>query len=277
MPVIYYDHLIYLVVSLEILLNISVKRDSLISVKLMLKEFVMNISLLYDEFIMVSGIHDLLHLVECTEKFGPLNITNCFQFEELNRSITLLINGKDLIGEEFYKLFTIAQSLSYFIGQYKFQNQALIKFIEKHQVIKSSNIKKIAGNQIKVSCSIVQENNPEISNLIQDLTSEILKNLPTISRCYYGNILFTDETNPSKFCDSFVKEKDSETYGSIKRLVYSKDKIFVVIQKYIFFNDLFCNQKYPEVKSRGFICKSSSVLFLRNINSLEKGFFLQNQ
>ena len=141
MQAVYYEHLINLVLSLEILFNVVVRRDALKTVKSLLFDFVRNINVLYDDFIMVSGVHDLIHLVECTEKFGPLNITNCFQFEELNRAIVLLINGKDLIGEEYFKLFTIAKSLSYFISQDKFQNEALVRFIEKHQIIKSSNKK----------------------------------------------------------------------------------------------------------------------------------------
>jgi hypothetical protein len=34
---------------------------------------------------MLSGVHELLHLVECTIQFGHLNSINCFPFEEVNR------------------------------------------------------------------------------------------------------------------------------------------------------------------------------------------------
>jgi hypothetical protein len=61
---------------------------------------------------MLSGVHELLHLVHCTKKFGPLNLVNCFQFEELNRKILGVIHGKDLIGEEFIKMFFTVQNLS---------------------------------------------------------------------------------------------------------------------------------------------------------------------
>ena len=60
---------------------------------------------------MLSGVHELLHLVECTRNFGPLNNINCFPFKELNQKCIGSIHGRDLIGEEFIKLFSIMQSL----------------------------------------------------------------------------------------------------------------------------------------------------------------------
>ena len=73
-----------------------------------IKEFLKELENLYDSKIMVSGVHELIHLVDCTKEFGPLNITNCFQFEELNRKFMRFVHGKDLIGEEFIKTFSTA-------------------------------------------------------------------------------------------------------------------------------------------------------------------------
>jgi hypothetical protein len=50
---------------------------------------------------MLSGMHELLHLADCTKHFGPMNVINCFPFEEVNRKILRIISGKDLIGDEF--------------------------------------------------------------------------------------------------------------------------------------------------------------------------------
>ena len=52
---------------------------------------------IYPNEVMLYGLHELLHLVDCTEEFGPLNFINSFQFEILNRGILGLIHGKDLI------------------------------------------------------------------------------------------------------------------------------------------------------------------------------------
>ena len=102
----------------------------------MLNDFVNQLSKLYGEDIMVSGFHELLHLVECTKQFGPFNSTNCFQFEELNRKVVQLIKGKSLIGEEFYKLFVVAQSLSAFVNNIQFSNPLIAKFIAQYSKIR---------------------------------------------------------------------------------------------------------------------------------------------
>jgi hypothetical protein len=48
---------------------------------------------------MLSGMHKLLHLADCTKIFGPMNVMSCFPFEEVNRKILRIISGNDLIGD----------------------------------------------------------------------------------------------------------------------------------------------------------------------------------
>jgi hypothetical protein len=98
---IFYTNITKFVVALEFLLNREMKRQNLEVVKQIFKLFVKEVEEIYPENIMLSGMHELLHLVDCTKRFGPLNLVNCFQFEELNRKIGNLIFGKDIIGDEF--------------------------------------------------------------------------------------------------------------------------------------------------------------------------------
>jgi len=219
----YYENLINLVIPLEILLSSSIRRDALNTVDSMLNDFVNQLSKLYGEDIMVSGFHELLHLVECTKQFGPFNSTNCFQFEELNRKVVQLIKGKSLIGEEFYKLFVVAQSLIAFVNNIQFSNPLIAKFIAQYSIIKSSNKKKDVENNIQniiVSCKIQYLKNPVFSNLINDYNNSNITDIPTIKRFYHNNILYTDETNESKFCDHFIKDKSTNNYGSIVAIIY---------------------------------------------------------
>ena len=87
---------------------------------------------------MLSGVHELLHLVRCTENFGPLNGCCCFEFEELNRLLLKLIKGNDLIGEEFIKLYSFLTVLNSFssatITYSKFK-----QFIIKNAAISKNN------------------------------------------------------------------------------------------------------------------------------------------
>ncbi len=43
---------------------------------------------------MLSGTHELIHLIDCTKDFGPLNNINCFPFEEMNRKFLSCIKGE---------------------------------------------------------------------------------------------------------------------------------------------------------------------------------------
>jgi hypothetical protein len=70
---------------METLLSRKISRESLVIVRKILINFVKEAQEIYPADIMVSGMHEILHLVDCTLNFGPLNCINSFQFEELNR------------------------------------------------------------------------------------------------------------------------------------------------------------------------------------------------
>lgn len=95
---------------------------------------------------MNSGVHELVHLVKCTESFGPSNTTSCFVFEELNRKVLNFIKGKNLIGEEFIKVFSVAQSLYSNLNIFDTSNKNIASFIDNNSQLKTSNRK----NQIQL-------------------------------------------------------------------------------------------------------------------------------
>jgi hypothetical protein len=74
----YYQHLMLLVIAIENLLKPKIKRSELQIIHLTLIKFVEQFEELYPERSMLSGVHELWHLVQCTENFGPLNGFNCF-------------------------------------------------------------------------------------------------------------------------------------------------------------------------------------------------------
>jgi hypothetical protein len=80
-----YENLKKFVIFLEVLLSPVIHIDELKKVDNLIQDFVSELSELYDEKVMLSGTHELLHLEDCTLAFGPLNFINLFQFEELNR------------------------------------------------------------------------------------------------------------------------------------------------------------------------------------------------
>ncbi len=66
----YFNHLLLLVISLQHLLQKKIDRKDLNKIDRMLHSFVNQLETLYDEHIMLSGVHELLHLVEITKTIG---------------------------------------------------------------------------------------------------------------------------------------------------------------------------------------------------------------
>lgn len=67
LPHIYYENLILLVIALELLLSPSIVRNDLEVLNQIFKRFVKQCSEIYPSENMLSRMHELLHLVQCTE------------------------------------------------------------------------------------------------------------------------------------------------------------------------------------------------------------------
>jgi hypothetical protein len=112
-----YQHPKIFIILIEALLAPEINVDYLKKVEFILIEFVRGLATFYPKNIMLSGVHELLHLTQCTLDFGPLK----------NRKLLRFIHGFDLVGEELIKIFTTAQVLSTFAVHVK--NKELKEFI----------------------------------------------------------------------------------------------------------------------------------------------------
>lgn len=146
----YYENFILLVISMEILLSKEITFQMLEFLQCIIVKFVKQCSMLYPSQIMLSGMHELLHVVKCTYDFGPMNSLSCFQFEEMNRKLKNLIKSKNLVGDEFIKLFSILQALGSFVNSIDFSNEDLLKFVTKHSQVKTSNKKYFESKEHKI-------------------------------------------------------------------------------------------------------------------------------
>ena len=95
---------------------------------------------------MLSGMHELLHIVDCTISFGPMNSVCCFQYEEINRKILHLIHSNDLVGAEVLLNFSVLQSLESYCES-NTSNEKFNEFILKHKIVKTSNKKRISKDE----------------------------------------------------------------------------------------------------------------------------------
>ncbi len=116
------------------MLEKNIRRADLNDIHHILLDFVQEAEQLYGVNIMLSGMHELLHLVQCTKDFGPIKGVSAFQFEEMNRGLVSLIDGKDLVGDEFLKVFSVAQALKTYVEKFVVNNN-IKSFIRKFSAL----------------------------------------------------------------------------------------------------------------------------------------------
>jgi hypothetical protein len=266
-----YNHITLFVIALEFLLSPRIKKQELDTIQNIMEEFVRNFGKLYDETAYSSGTHELLHLVECSRKFGPLNLCNSFPFEELNRKIASMIFGKDLMGEEFIKLYSSAQALSFFNSRVKFTNDSLNEFFTKTFFIKTSNRKKFGSSEgLVIKCDTSSETNNFFSQLLIENGFFVSGQLKTLGPCYFNGICYTDTRNSSRFADFCVFDTKKKKYGLIQRLVVYEKNVLTINQQIL---DCLPIQIRPGIKSKTLTCRKITSYFVSSIENLEKCFF----
>lgn len=215
----YYNHLKLLVISLVTLSMRIIKKDNLVHVENVLFKFVSNLKILYSEQILTSSFHELLHMSDLTKHFGPLNVTCLFQYEEVNRKISSFIKGKDLIGEEFIKIFTVAQYLTKMSNYIYKKDDNIRSYFEKHLIIKTSN--RIETNfSIKYTDKFIKIQDQSIRNAIYEFNNTHVKTIFITKKVKFKNIKINTKSRSKRFFNSCVMDKSTSSIGLIQNIVY---------------------------------------------------------
>jgi hypothetical protein len=212
LPLDHYENLAKLVLFLEVILAPTILKDDLEIADLLITEFVSELSSLYQPSIMQSGVHELLHLCQCTLDFGHLHQTSCFQFEEINRKILNSVRGQnlpddelpneDLIGDDFIKLFFTAQCLCTF-NKLPHDTQ-LSDYIRKHCNFGTSNrTSSLVSQSVYSTMGSIPTVSSDVSYLkaFEKETKQQVLSLELYDKLLVDNIVYTTNTNPAKNCD----------------------------------------------------------------------------
>ena len=230
-----------LVIAMEKLLSPRINKNELDVVHKILLKFVEEMEILYPERSMLSGVHELVHLVKCTQNFGPLNYCNCFEFEELNRKLLTLIKGNDLIGEEFIKLFSLAKALSAYSS--KINCSKLKKFINENAALKTSIIGKTR---------IIKDET--VSKLVQEFDGSLIEDLVVSYSVEFNGVKYTTTSKETKFCDYCISTNEND-FGFIKYFIKTDKFVLVLCQRIVKINEPFFYEKtFKNNKSELFIC-----------------------
>lgn len=212
----YYEHLLLLIISIERLFSKQIEKIILPKIHQMLRQFVLELEMLYDKHLLVSGTHELLHLVECTISQGPRNDTSLFEFEELNRKITTSIKGQSLVGDEFIKKWSVSLNLSAEINLLNAKDDCNIfyDYIRKTFKIRSSNDKNSYdsinfryGKIRHIDFFDLEVNLLELvckSYKIESQTEAELENIESYFNIYLNTIQYSIYDSTTKFCNSVI-------------------------------------------------------------------------
>lgn len=256
-----YKNLIRLVIFFEVILSKEINFDKLDLAQNLIQEFVKEINVIYKDNILLTGVHELLHLVECTRKFGPLNLINCFPFEELNRKFLGFIKGKDLIGEEFIKIFSTLQTLCNLNDSFKFTNLQLSEFVKSELNIKSTNKKKLNedNNCFKLSGYFESNNQTRYTHII-----------------FKGIVYHSDSFNNNsseiskKRNDSCIFSKEKNKYGIIEYFYIENNRPYAVCKEIILLEKTFFIEDIPELKSELTCCDITKQFFITKCEKMTK-------
>jgi hypothetical protein len=269
LPFDYYENLKKLVLFVETILAPAINIDQLNSVNEIIIEFVKEASNLYPADVMLSGMHELLHLVDSTHDFGPLNVINCFQFEELNRKLMRFIHGHDLIGEELIKIASTTQILSMFSKDIK--NLQLQQYITTRLNFKSSNTKKLNAklSQIKLLDKVKLLTEPLYISALEKYFGFTIENINVCQKIKFNGIKFSSSKILTKRCDScFISIKNE--IGLIDYFLVDENKIFCLSRKVVPICNSIYLKNYPNTKSNLFVSYISDEIFVEEIINIRK-------
>ncbi|CAF0938082.1 unnamed protein product, partial [Brachionus calyciflorus] len=229
----YYENFILLVIIFENLLARSIEKNNLVIIHDLIIKFVKQSSEIYPPEFMLSGMHELLHLVQCTLDFGPINLVSCFQFEELNRKLKNLIKGKSKIGDEFIGLFTLIQNLESYVSKTSFSNDSVYNFVRKNSKVRCANVK-YTNNKEKNLIFVGRK--LKKSEFAYSYLVNIGLNI-SISDVFYKSVnvnmtKFTTINNESKRCD-FCVITNNMRYGFIYFLKKSNNTVYAVVRELV--------------------------------------------
>ena len=92
-PELYFEHHKLLVLGLYLLNQRSISENMIVLASQLLNEYVSQFEVLYGLEHMTCNLHQLLHLSDVVLDLGPLWVSSCFPFEDLNGKLKKLVKG----------------------------------------------------------------------------------------------------------------------------------------------------------------------------------------
>jgi len=265
-----------LVLFLETILSRKIDVERLKRVEIFLIEFVSELESLYTTSIMLSGVHELLHLTDCTIDIGPLNSTNCFQYEEMNRKLLRIIYGNDLIGEEIIKIFLGMQILSSYSNSTL--NLKLKHYIETRELFKTSNKKRIRhlAEDLIVMKKVIPSTNFQYLEAFSKFIGSPITEISISDKVVFNDIPYSSHYNKTKRCDACFISKKNGMIGLIECFLVYDNSVYVLAKRIASLFNSFYAPACPEIRSSMSYCSISNQLFIEDLKNITKAVYIQS-
>lgn len=232
LPKKYFQHWMLFVTAIFKLLQERITTVELEQADICLRLFVRDIKKLYGDSEYTYNVHNLLHLVLCVRRWGPLWATSAFPFENYNGFLANCVHGSNNQAIEMIKNLRLAQ----------------------------------AARAIKIACGEKEKSHVDTLNItllsaarnhldfINDYEKEIFKsqNINTTDICIHGraNIrgrIYTSEIyKPTKTNSGFIKIKihGEVIYGSVRFFCEYNNCFLLMVQRFsINYNQMFVHEE----------------------------------
>jgi hypothetical protein len=213
----YFLHLSLLASGVHLLSSNNINPDSIRVAKSNLIDFVHQFKNLYGERNMSSNVHDLLHLSDFCERFGPLYQFSCFSFESLNKEFFNLTQGTTKYEVQIANNFQVFKSLgtNYYNGSI---NHPKVKLLIESLLFNQNQEEQTIGTNIKIDKT-------QSNTVLKLFFGNTYEHVEFKKYIYKGKTKLSTIYSNYKTCDYLImfKNDNINKYGCINYISVSKE------------------------------------------------------
>lgn len=220
----YFQHWLLLVIALFNLLQKPIRiNPDLKQTEILLKLFVRDIGELYSDREYSYNVHQLLHIVLCVKRWGPLWATSAFSYENYNNVIATCVHGSKHLGQEIIHNLSLVQGLQILRCQCQ-QNRSTSG---------NDNSQQISNYSLLGKCKEVIDANDIEIKLIES-KGLCFKDLHFYARTKINNEIYTSEiykiTRTNSYTVQVILNDNSITYGSIRFFFAVENDLYFIVK-----------------------------------------------
>lgn len=258
LPAVYFQHWLLLVIAIYTLLQKT--NSELREAEILLKLFVRGTGTLYGDRQFTYNVHQLLHLVLCVKRWGPLWATSAFPFENFNGILAKMIHGTKNIGQE------ITSIISTVLGVHTLR----YRINTKNNVYnaKRNYNDQVIGSIVNISLNYVEKE--LLTSIGINIDKVYIFSRARINGEVYTSLSYKTQTKNNSYTVQIIAEDNSVIYGIIKFFLKIDQKLYFLLQSFSVVHTKIFFHKETETKIKYILPKKDKFLFVdvENVNCI---------